>query len=275
METSPCTMAQATYDDDSIDELHAQLGPFGCGRTCCCSRITAEKPLGAVLEVPRAIVFYITFTFLISEMIQAGVPFEQLLSFFDNLSLLSALMLTSAFTVASYSTAIATPPSVLAWTMALSLLQLFLTVVFKFLLLITINAELSHGSVHKERLQAMLQQPLPTDAAAALHHWKEAAAALHNFGEEKTGRTITALRKEMQSLPIYGFVVLCALAQACLLVVWIFYWIRANSEEEFRVLVCIGMGMITIGLPLIIARFYRNHALVKLRAGAGGAQKTF
>ena len=36
METSLCTMAQATYDDDGIDELHAQLGPFGCGRTGCC-----------------------------------------------------------------------------------------------------------------------------------------------------------------------------------------------------------------------------------------------
>jgi hypothetical protein len=110
-----------------------------------------------VLEPLRQLIYYGTLTFLIHEMLHAGAPLEQLVGFFDNLSLISALLLSCAFSALSLSSAAAAPASVLAWTAMVSLLQLFVTALFKFLLYVSINSELQHGSQHKEALRQALR----------------------------------------------------------------------------------------------------------------------
>lgn len=259
------------YAED-LDDLHAKVGPFGCGKTFCCSEVTAEKPWGAVAEPIRVVLYFLTLTVAIHEMVDAGVSLEQLIGFYDNLSVIAALLLSTAFTVTSINASTTAPPSIIAWTVMLSLLQLFFTATIKFLVLISVNSEVNHDT-EKEKLRKALRKNATasgTKTEQLLQNINDVTISVNSWKDEKSDRDNVALLKELRSLPFYGIPVLCSMIQAWLLIGWVFYWLRAagtgtNSDKDFLLLLGLGFGAISIGFPLLLFRYWRNHSLKRLR----------
>jgi hypothetical protein len=84
----PAEESEAAHDGD----FSSAIGPCACGPRCCWSRVTLEQPWGSRLEFVRALLSYVTLSFIANEIMMSNTGIRDLVGLYDTVMIVATLL---------------------------------------------------------------------------------------------------------------------------------------------------------------------------------------